>query len=312
MCSPRQIGYGLRMTDETNSLTEREKQVLRLLAASHDAKSAARHLGLSVHTVNERLRTARRKLGVSSSRAAARQLSQVEQSAPKFLVDEDLGEGAAPAVVKEARPAAHRPRRSRAWVIGGLLVSAAVLTLIHALRPSTPAGPDLPSVPVGIPRPPAPTVRETPMDAIKAPRADAATPAAVPGPPAARPLRAPEAATHGALAWLQLLDRGDWNESWRTASSTFKTRTTQAEWASAARTMRGSIGPLSRVQQYATLSHAPPGSPVGATVVIQYQSTSGEGLRTLETVVLIREGAEWKVSAYFVHGSPERARRPSS
>lgn len=61
-----------RMTDE--ALTEREKETLRLLAAGHDAKSAAVQLGLSVHTVNERLRAARRKLGVSSSRAAARRL----------------------------------------------------------------------------------------------------------------------------------------------------------------------------------------------------------------------------------------------
>ena len=42
--------------------TEKEKQTLRLIVRGHDAKSLARHLGLSVHTVNERLRDARRKL----------------------------------------------------------------------------------------------------------------------------------------------------------------------------------------------------------------------------------------------------------
>ena len=54
------------------TLTEKEKQTLRQLVSGHDAKSMARELGLSVHTVNERLRDARRKMAVSSSREAAR------------------------------------------------------------------------------------------------------------------------------------------------------------------------------------------------------------------------------------------------
>ncbi|GAA0731919.1 MULTISPECIES: helix-turn-helix domain-containing protein [Sphingomonas] len=60
---------------DDNALTEREKTTLRLLLAGHDAKSIARELELSVHTVNERLRDARRKLGVASSREAARRLA---------------------------------------------------------------------------------------------------------------------------------------------------------------------------------------------------------------------------------------------
>ncbi|RZM06204.1 MAG: LuxR family transcriptional regulator, partial [Sphingomonas sp.] len=60
------------------ALTEREKQTLRLIVRGHDAKSVARSLGLSVHTINERLRDARRKLSVSSSREAARLLMDAE------------------------------------------------------------------------------------------------------------------------------------------------------------------------------------------------------------------------------------------
>ena len=56
------------------ALTEKEKQTLRLIVRGHDAKSVARSLGLSVHTINERLRDARRKMAVSSSREAARLL----------------------------------------------------------------------------------------------------------------------------------------------------------------------------------------------------------------------------------------------
>ncbi len=57
---------------QNTGITEREEAVLRLLVQGHEAKSIAATLGLSVHAVNERLRDARRKLGASSSREAAR------------------------------------------------------------------------------------------------------------------------------------------------------------------------------------------------------------------------------------------------
>ena len=60
------------MTGNLEALSEREKETLRLLLQGYEAKSIAKHLGLSVHTVNERLRASRRKLEVSSSREAAR------------------------------------------------------------------------------------------------------------------------------------------------------------------------------------------------------------------------------------------------
>ncbi len=82
-----------RLTDRVASLSERERAVLRLLLAGHDAKSAANALGLSVHTVNERLRESRRKLGVSSSREAARLLRASGAGDPKFLGDKDIGVG---------------------------------------------------------------------------------------------------------------------------------------------------------------------------------------------------------------------------
>ena len=41
------------------SLSDRERETLRLLGRGHEAKSIASTLGLSVHTVNERLRLLR-------------------------------------------------------------------------------------------------------------------------------------------------------------------------------------------------------------------------------------------------------------
>lgn len=54
------------------ALTERELEILRLLAAGHTVKSIAAKLGRSEASINERLRDARRKTGVGSSRELAR------------------------------------------------------------------------------------------------------------------------------------------------------------------------------------------------------------------------------------------------
>src|SRR5438067_820612 len=82
-------------------LSERERQVLRLLLLGYDAKSVAANLGISVHTVNERLRSARHKLGVSSSRAAARLLADQEGAAPNLVGYQIFGVEPAPAEAME-------------------------------------------------------------------------------------------------------------------------------------------------------------------------------------------------------------------
>src|SRR5665213_2568803 len=72
-------------------MPEREREVLRFLLRGYDAKSIARELDLSLHVVNERLRNARRRLGVSSSREAARVLAA--QEGDNFPGDKQFGVG---------------------------------------------------------------------------------------------------------------------------------------------------------------------------------------------------------------------------
>jgi DNA-binding CsgD family transcriptional regulator len=55
-------------------LNERELEILRLLASGHTVKTIAVQLGCSEASINERLRDARRKTGVGSSRELARLL----------------------------------------------------------------------------------------------------------------------------------------------------------------------------------------------------------------------------------------------
>src|SRR5438067_10390463 len=108
------------MNDGLQALSERERETLRLLLTGRDAKSIARHLDLSVHTVNERLRDARRKLYVSSSREAARLLFESEQGAPNSLMDKGFGVfGHASGVSTNSSPDRRQGAgRSFTWLIG--------------------------------------------------------------------------------------------------------------------------------------------------------------------------------------------------
>lgn len=63
------------MPAATTPLNDKEVEVLRMLAAGHTVKSIAATLGKSEASINERLRDARRKTGVGSSRELARQLA---------------------------------------------------------------------------------------------------------------------------------------------------------------------------------------------------------------------------------------------
>ena len=117
------------------ALSDREKAVLRLLAQGHDAKSTACKLGISVHAVNERLRSARRKLGVSSSREAARLLASSELAVPNSLVDKKIGVGLSNAAgeTRESKGGKH----AFALAVGGIFaVSLAIVIAILATAPS--------------------------------------------------------------------------------------------------------------------------------------------------------------------------------
>lgn len=257
------------MDDALQSLSNREKETLRLLATGHDAKSAANLLGLSVHTVNERLRSARQKLGVSSSRAAARRLMDIEQESPKFLGDMKLGEGLGPDDVRRDTHSHHRRAQSLVWWIGGLVImlSFAVAALIITNAANTQAPASQPAAPV----------RTAEAGAV-----------------------APEGAA-AALAWVALLDREQWNESWSTAGQLFRSQLTQAGWATTVQTVRASVGPVvSRVQENATRTSTLPGLPSGDYLIVQYRTSFRDKASVSETVVLTHERTGWKVDGYFI------------
>lgn len=74
-----------------DDLNENEKAALRLLLLGHDAKTAAKEIGVTPNVINERLRSARQKLQVTSSKAAARMLAEYEGFEPNFFVPKNIG-----------------------------------------------------------------------------------------------------------------------------------------------------------------------------------------------------------------------------
>jgi DNA-binding CsgD family transcriptional regulator len=73
------------------SLSDKEREALRLLLEGHDAKSSAQKLGVSHHTIHDRLSRARRKLGTTGSREAALLVKSHENRTRESFVHETIG-----------------------------------------------------------------------------------------------------------------------------------------------------------------------------------------------------------------------------
>jgi DNA-binding CsgD family transcriptional regulator len=103
-------------------LNEAERRVLALLAEGHTAKSIATTIGSTPAAVNERLREARRKTGVGSSRELARLLKAQENRDEQIGVGKDSLAGAS---LAEQDALSRRPRTGVFAVIGLFFVAAA-------------------------------------------------------------------------------------------------------------------------------------------------------------------------------------------
>ncbi|MBA3863255.1 MAG: LuxR family transcriptional regulator [Erythrobacter sp.] len=246
------------MTTALDTLTDKERQTLRLILRGHDAKSSARELGLSVHTVNERLRDARRKLGVTSSREAARRLLAEEDETPELLGDKPLGD--ALAIPPDAPLTASATRR---WVRPGLaLISIGVLAMSLIL-----AALFLPASPLSL-LGPAPVV-----------------------PVAAEP--SASAAARAAEDFLMLVDESRWAESYAATGAQFRRLNTLAVWSEVSERVRPPLGKL--LTRDLIANEYVPAPPEGYRLV-KFRSTYANGTAQTESLSLAWEDGAWKVA----------------
>jgi len=150
--------------------------VLLLLGDGHTAKSIASLTGRSVASVNERLRQARRKTGVASSRELARLLKTQKND------DEEIGMAEAPPAPPSVQPRTLFQRGIVMMIPFIVIVAAAVAVTRQADAPAPQSSPSpQTALPGGLfppvesdPRHLAEAVRSEPRDAVWAPRAEAA------------------------------------------------------------------------------------------------------------------------------------------
>ena len=243
------------------TLTDKEKETLRLLVTGYDAKSMARHLGLSVHTINERLRDARRKMAVSSSREAARLVRAEEDRTPQLLGDESLGEAPAADTVPDLAPADEvHGRRSRrfGWIVGGIVMSFSLALLALSALSGTAQAPSATLPPVAM--------SET-------------------------------MAGDAAQVWLELGDAGRWDEAYAGTSASFQHLNTGARWSEVSQRVRAPLGAL--VSRVLIGEDDVPTPPRGARIV-KFRTSFANKPAAIETLALVREGGSWKVTGIYL------------
>ena len=104
-----------------------------------------------------------------------------------------------------------------------------------------------------------------------------------------------------ALAWLGLVDKMDYAESWTEASAGFRAHVTETAWEDAAKKARTPLGDLkARVFSKITLSKSLPGVPDGDYAVVQFQTVFANKAQAVETVTLTMENGAWHSAGYFI------------
>ena len=250
------------------ALTEKEKQTLRLIVRGYDAKSLARHLGLSVHTVNERLRDARRKLQVSSSREAARLLFETEGDDPQNLADKQIGEAGTGDREQDGAPVTGQGRtQGPAGVIAGAVIMSIFLGILALSLLSDATVPSAASN--------APSSVETTV-----------------------PLAVRESeVVRSAREWLVLGDQGRWKDGWLATATSFQKLNTAELWADVAEKVRMPLGAV--ISRTALSQESVPAPPAGVEVV-KFRTNFANKADVVETVSLAREGSDWKVVGIYV------------
>lgn len=256
-----------RMSVGYQTLTEKEKQTLRLIVRGHDAKSSARHLGLSVHTVNERLRDAQRKLEVSSSREAARLLLEKEGGDPQKLGDKRMGEATTPRAVTQCNvPGPGKVRASgvafrTAWLISGVVIMTVILGILAlAVLPQLTSS----SASSGVP---------------------------------ARVSTAEAEVERAARDWLALEDEERWREGWNATSKSFRELNTLERWTEVAKQVRVPLGAV--ISRVTISQESVPALPSGVQVV-KFRTSFANKADAVETVSLAREDGSWKVVGIYI------------
>lgn len=111
-----------------------------------------------------------------------------------------------------------------------------------------------------------------------------------------------EQAIKAAESWLVLVDRGEYDNSWKEAATLFRAAVTPEAWSRSLKAVREPLGALV-VRNVASSRYATtlPGAPDGEYVIIQFSTRFANKQSAIETVTPMKEpDGAWRVSGYFI------------
>lgn len=112
---------------------------------------------------------------------------------------------------------------------------------------------------------------------------------------------APQEIRQSALAWLGVVDSGNYVESWNKAAPFFKQQLTSGKWEQALTAVRTPLGKMvSRDITSASQHTSLPGAPDGEYTVISLATTFEHKQMAVETVTVMNVGEQWRVVGYFI------------
>lgn len=110
-----------------------------------------------------------------------------------------------------------------------------------------------------------------------------------------------EQAVPVAAEFLQMIDSGQYAESWRSSASLMQEKITEKDWAeklAKARERTGDV--INRERESATYSTKAQDSPEGEYIMLIYDSKFDKAGELSEYVTVMRDGELWKVAGYFL------------
>ena len=105
-----------------------------------------------------------------------------------------------------------------------------------------------------------------------------------------------------AKAWLDIVDSGNYEESWSQAAPFFQSQLTSDQWVQAVDSVRSPLGDaLSREVKNAAEHSTLPNAPDGEYVVMTLDSSFENSESVVEAVAVIKLSGKWQVVGYFIN-----------
>ena len=108
-------------------------------------------------------------------------------------------------------------------------------------------------------------------------------------------------AVNSAMSWLDVIDSGEYQESWNQSAPFFKNQLSADQWVVALNQVRTPLGKVSSRTVYSTESSASlPKAPDGEYVVITLLTDFEKKPASIETITLSKTNFGWQAVGYFI------------